>query len=352
VRPLILVAISAGLTLSGGAAAAQALAAPVSDSSPSEGITIRYFGTATVVISDGSTVLITDGFFSRPSLTSVLTRPLSPNRKVIDASLRHAGVAKAAAVFVAHAHHDHAMDGPYVAQRTGARFVGSHSAANIARGAGLPERQIDELIDGAQCHFGAFTVTSFRTPHSRPVLFPGRIRKVPDPSPTIGNFREGGNYTFHFAHPWGNLLVVPSRGIRPDWTPPPADVVLLGVGGLIPGRRSLRPYWAQFVVGSGATRVYPIHWDSIFRPVTLGRAAENGRRIRRRLRWLRDLSRFGQSVQLLPYGDEVQLFDAGTALSTDVRSADGCRNSAPKPSSNPLASPAAGRHPRGGRASV
>ena len=39
-------------------------------------------------------------------------------------------------MFIAHSHHDHALDVAYIAKRTGARVYGSDSTLNLARGEG------------------------------------------------------------------------------------------------------------------------------------------------------------------------------------------------------------------------
>lgn len=333
-----LLAVGAYLCLAGCApalrpsvASVTPLAAP-SPSEPSRGLSVRYFGTSTVVITDGSTAIITDGFFSRPRLGTALFQPLRPHLARIESGLRHAGANRAAAVLVAHAHHDHAMDAPYVAQLTSARLVGSRSAGNIARGVDFPDERIDEIADGSRCQFGAFTVTALTTPHSRPVLFPGRITAPLGRTARIGDYREGGNFSFHVAHPWGDVLIVPSRGVRKDRHPLKADVVLLSVGGWVSNKRSLAPYWAQFVDGPGAQRIYPIHWDNFFRPFEYGPASESDRRINRKLGYLRALARPGQEVRLLPFGDEVLLYGPGADLVERARTQDGCSDGAGSPS--------------------
>ena len=90
-------------------------------------------------------------------MRTTLTNPFFANRaQVVDLARRryfdlllHAdayaaprAAAIVAAVIPLHAHYDHAMDAPEVARRTGALLLGSESSANVARGWGLPERQI------------------------------------------------------------------------------------------------------------------------------------------------------------------------------------------------------------------
>jgi L-ascorbate metabolism protein UlaG (beta-lactamase superfamily) len=272
-------------------------------------LTEHNFGTSTIVFSDGRTTIMTDGFFSRPSIGRLLLLPVAPNEKRIRAALDRAGLGHAAAIFVAHSHHDHAMDTPYVAQLTGATVVGSRSTENIALGVGFPRDRVQRIADGSVCRFGAFTVTIFQTPHSTPKPFPGEISGPLSRSAWVEDYREGGNFTFHVAHPLGNVLVVPSRGVRKGWSGRPlrADTVFLGVGGLVSSADKLRPMWDQFVVGFKAETVYPIHWDDFLRKASSEFDGEIPSRLRKKLHSLEQLAGRKGMVKAPPYAVEIPL---------------------------------------------
>ena len=97
-------------------------------------------GVATLLLDDGSSALMTDGYFSRPSLAQVAAGKVSPSPARVDGCLARAKVSRLAAVIPVHTHIDHVMDSALVADRTGAQLVGGESAANVGRGYGLPER--------------------------------------------------------------------------------------------------------------------------------------------------------------------------------------------------------------------
>jgi L-ascorbate metabolism protein UlaG (beta-lactamase superfamily) len=268
-------------------------------------LTARFLGTTTLLLSDGRTNIMTDGFFSRPSLGRLLLRPVTPNEGRIRSALNDAQVSRIAAILVAHSHHDHAMDAPYVAQLTGAEIVGSQSTANIALGAGFDERRIRVVGDGWACRFGAFTVTLIKTPHSSPIISPGRIRRPLPRSAWVEDYREGGNFSFHVAHPFGNVLIVPSRGVRHGRLMPAADTVFLGVGGRLPNQQRLRPYWNQFVVEPRAKRVFPIHWDNFLEKLRRADGAELPKRLADTLVTLRSLAAQDVAVESLRYAEQV-----------------------------------------------
>ena len=125
-------------------------------------LTATFLGVSTVLLSDGETSLMTDGFFTRPaSLLRLLVAraEIEPDKGRIAAALEEAGVMDLAAVITVHSHYDHAMDAPFVAEITEAVLVGSESTASIGRGWGLPENRIVVPASGESLEFGKFTVT-------------------------------------------------------------------------------------------------------------------------------------------------------------------------------------------------
>ena len=109
---------------------------------PDAPLTVTWAGVTTLLIDDGESALMTDGFFSRPGLAGSALRQISPSLPRIDGCLARIGVDRLEAVLPVHTHFDHAMDSAVVAERTGARLVGGTSAAQVGRGSGLPEDRV------------------------------------------------------------------------------------------------------------------------------------------------------------------------------------------------------------------
>ncbi|MEH6348094.1 MAG: MBL fold metallo-hydrolase [Bermanella sp.] len=234
-----------------------------------------YLGTSTVVLSDGETTIMTDGFFTRPSVLDLFFGEIMPNKTLIKEVLQQANITKLAAVIPVHSHHDHAMDAPEVAMQTGAMLVGSESTANIGRGWGLNENQIEVVNSQAPLQFGQFKVRLIASEHapapteievltgagqsiSQPLVFPAEL----------SDFKEGGSYSVLIEHPLGNVLIHGSAGIKAGALAGfKADVVFLGIAGL--GKKDSQyqqQYFKEVVSTVGATRIVPIHWDDFTRP--------------------------------------------------------------------------------------
>lgn len=144
--------------------------------SESASLTVRFYGVSTVLIDDGETAILTDGFFTRPGLMRVLFTPIGPDRARIRRTLADAGVDRLAAVVPLHTHYDHALDSAAVARIAGAQLIGSESAANIGRGGGLAEDRL-RVVDGRETFsFGRFRVTLVPTEHIEHGLATGAIQ--------------------------------------------------------------------------------------------------------------------------------------------------------------------------------
>ena len=239
-----------------------------------DNVTVTWLGVSTLLFDDGETQILIDGFFSRPSLDDIiLDRPVANDAATINYALNEYGMRRLAAIIPTHSHFDHAMDVGSIANRSSASILGSASTIAIARGAGVPEDQTTLVSDGERYTFGRFDITLLPSTHApigwrAAVPFAGRIEaslKMPQP---VSAFKEGGSYTIVVAHPQGTAVVQGSAGF-PDKAleKVPADVVLLGIGGLETlGHEYVEQYWRTLVTATGARSIYPVHFDDFTRP--------------------------------------------------------------------------------------
>lgn len=238
---------------------------------PRSPLTVTWAGVTTLLVDDGSSALMTDGFFSRPGLASVGLGRIAPSAPRVDGCLARLRVEKLDAVLPVHTHYDHALDTALVAERTGAALIGGASAAQLARGHGLPETLIRTVGSGDTVDVGGYQVTLIESGHCPPDRFPGAITRPVTPPAKTSAYRCGEAWSVLIRHraTGRTLLIVGSAGFVPDaLRGSSADVAYLGVGQL--GRqpeRYLHDYWDQTVRTVGARRVVLIHWDDFFRPL-------------------------------------------------------------------------------------
>ncbi|MBX9641730.1 MAG: MBL fold metallo-hydrolase [Mycobacteriaceae bacterium] len=233
---------------------------------------VTWLGVATLLVDDGASALMTDGYFSRPGLAAVAAGKVAPSPARVDGCLARVKMSRLAAVIPVHTHIDHALDSALVADRTGAQLVGGESAANVGRGYGLPADRIVVAVSGEPMALGAFDVTLIKSHHCPPDRFPGVISEPLRPPVKASAYRCGEAWSALIHHrPSGRRLLIQGSagyvtgaldGVR-------ADAVYLSVGqlGLQP-RSYIEEYWDQTVRAVGARRVIPIHWDDFFRPLT------------------------------------------------------------------------------------
>lgn len=247
---------------------------PVADIGDTPTVTVTWFGVTTLLFDDGETQILIDGFISRPSLfESLLGIPVASDAPMINYILNEYRMERLAAIIPAHSHHDHAMDVGAIANRSSASIVGSETTANIARGAGVPEDQIAVTSDSTPFTFGNFTVTLIPSLHAPigsrgTVPLPGTVDEpLTTPAP-ISAWRVGTAYSIVIAHPQGTTIVQGSAGyVDGALAEVRADVIMLGVGMLESlGRDYAERYWQALVTATGATRVFPVHFDDFTQP--------------------------------------------------------------------------------------
>ncbi|SOD97699.1 MBL fold metallo-hydrolase [Blastococcus haudaquaticus] len=232
---------------------------------------VTFLGVSSLLFDDGEHALMTDGFFSRPSLLRVGLRTIAPDDARIDAALGRLDLGdRLRAVLPVHTHVDHVLDSAVVAQRTGAVLVGGSSAANVGRGAGLPAERIRVARPHEPMTFGSFTVTAVVSDHCPPDRFPGEITEPVVPPVRAAAYRCGEAWSLLVGHHSGRTaLVQGSAGFVPGALDGcPADVAYLGVGQLgVLDEPYLRDYWRYTVEAVGAKVVVLTHWDDFFRPL-------------------------------------------------------------------------------------
>jgi L-ascorbate metabolism protein UlaG (beta-lactamase superfamily) len=242
------------------------------EADPDAALSVTWLGVSTLLIDDGSTAIMTDGFFSRPGLFEVAIGRISPSESRIDYCLNRAKVNRLAAVLPVHTHYDHALDSAVVADRTRARLVGGESAANIARGQGLSTNLMLVTSSGDEHEFGPFNVKHITSHHCPPDRFPGEITEPVTPPARASAYRCGEAWSIFIHHIPSDrrLFIQGSAGYVPQsLRGQRAEVAYLGVGQLgIQSEQYIVDYWNETVRTIGARSVVLIHWDDFFRPLT------------------------------------------------------------------------------------
>ncbi len=182
-------------------------------------LALEYLGTAGWQISDGAHVLLVDPYFSRLAVDDE-TKPLIPN----EAAIAHYSPKRADAILVTHSHYDHLLDVPDIAQRTGARIIGTASTAHVARAANIPDSRVTTVAGGEELALGPFSVRVLRSLHA--VI---KTENAPIPAgislPLAANGYAEGDTLSYFVRVAGHALLFLGsanfieselEGLRPD----------------------------------------------------------------------------------------------------------------------------------------
>jgi L-ascorbate metabolism protein UlaG (beta-lactamase superfamily) len=153
-------------------------------------VKVTFLGTSTLLLDDGRTRVLVDGFITRPSMLRVATTPLRTNRQLVDSTLNRLTRESIGAVFTVHSHYDHALDAAYIARTRGARLYGSASTRMVGLGDGVNDDSITVFVPGVVNRVGEFRVTALRTTHSPQKSWSASSARSPTP---CGSRRECGS---------------------------------------------------------------------------------------------------------------------------------------------------------------
>lgn len=230
------------------------------------GLWVRWLGVTGYEVTDGRTVVLLDPTLTRPSGHELLL-PL-----VSDEALVAAHVPRADAVLVNHAHHDHALDVPTVARRTGATVFGSPSTLNLCRSRGVPEAQLREARPGDRLTIGTFTVDVRFSRHSDILGVSNPMAGVVAPDAGrlwFWDFKQDGCLVYRLSAGGATLWFHPTTTYDDGGLGGlPAQTLILGVTG-----EPLLPDRARAVLGEARPRrVLPTHFDNFLQPLGKGLA--------------------------------------------------------------------------------
>lgn len=237
------------------------------------GLSLRYLGVSGYEISDGTTVVLLDPTPTRPPPLALITGPLEP-----DEALGAKECPRADLILVNHTHHDHALDVPAIAKRTGALVVGSQSTVNLALSRGIPQSQTRVVKAGDSLTMGAFTIQVGRSRHTK-------IAGIEQPMDGLVKTDAGKLWFWQYALDETLFYRLEAHGTSVWWHPtstwaeneispdgPGAGTLIVGVTG-----EAQTVEKARGLLGAVRPKlVMPTHYDNFFQPWEKGLALMPG----------------------------------------------------------------------------
>ena len=234
---------------------------------------VTYFGTTTLLFDDGKDQIFFDVHFTRPSLVKYISGSEQTNTVLVDEMLEKHHIDRLKAIFISHTHHDHVMDMPYVAKKTGALVYGSSSAVNVGLGGSVPQEQLIEFKPFETYQVGGYSIKILPSLHSKPTILNndlGETIDTPlDPSSKLRDYKEGGSYDFYVETEGKKYLIRPSFNyIEGQLDGYQADVLFLGVAGLAKADENTeKTFFKETAEKVSPKLIIPVHWDNFFSPL-------------------------------------------------------------------------------------
>jgi len=231
-------------------------------------VKISWLGTAAHVVSTETTTVLLDPYVSRHRIRRLLTRTIAPDERAIERWIPK----KVDAILCGHSHFDHLLDAPRIAQKTGAKLVGSATTCAFARAHGVAESQLVEIPpEGGRVTVGDIDVRFVPSKHGRIALgrvpFDGVVTKPPRLPARMWHYKMGGAFgivmnaagvrVYHNGS--ADLVDAELEGER-------ADVLLVGLA----GRQATRDYLERLIGALSPEIIAPTHHDAFFAPLEAG----------------------------------------------------------------------------------
>lgn len=235
------------------------------------GLRLRYTGVSGYELTDGKTVVLLDPTATRPTAWELITRRLRP-----DEALAAKVFPRADFILVNHAHHDHALDVPAIALRTGATVIGSRSVCNLALSRGVPPERVHEAVPGERLKLGAFTMDVRASRHvdlfGSKTLLAGTIPKDAGPL-WFWQYTQDAALAFRLEAAGSSVWFHPTATFRKgELGGLSAGTLIFGVNGEPITADKMRAVLRE----AKPARLLPTHYDNFLQPLSKGLALMPG----------------------------------------------------------------------------
>lgn len=242
-------------------------------------VRVTFLGTTSILLDDGETQVLTDGFFTRPSLWKTAFSKIESDPIILASVLEKAKINRLKGIFVCHSHYDHAMDSPFVAKLTNAKLFGSNSTINVGLGAGLDMANMEEFQIGKPIKLGKFVITVLESKHTPPFRILGKTNATDPNFPNITSpliqpvkafaYIEGGTFDFYIQHGKNKIVIKSSTNfVKGAYDKIKADILFLGIAQLsLQPKQFQKEFFDETIQKLNPKFIIPIHWDNFFKPL-------------------------------------------------------------------------------------
>ena len=217
-------------------------------------ISLRWLGNAGFDLRCCSTRILVDPFLTRPHAWQTYAGRVAPDETAI-----HQYVDACQAILVSHAHFDHFMDVPTIAERCRAEVYGSGNTCTLAGLLGVSPDRVHSVAAGDIFEVGCLQVEVLPARHPWiPGYGNGRLKPRLKPPLHLPDYRMDACYSFLIRSKDHSVLVWSSTHTDDAL---PADILICRA---VSDTRWYRRILAQV----NPKIVIPSHWEDMFQPLS------------------------------------------------------------------------------------
>jgi L-ascorbate metabolism protein UlaG (beta-lactamase superfamily) len=236
-----------------------------------EALSIKWYGTTCLTITDGKTILLFDPFVTRPSLLDLATfRKVQSDLNIVKKWLGN-DLKKTKAIFVSHTHYDHVLDLVNAAKMSDSILYGSLSMKNVALGGGVAKNRVKRVKLNEEIQIGDFNIRilkAFHPPHFMGLtFFDGKINTPLPVNSRAKDYKMDQSYNYFIHHPLGKILLHPTPvpfadlNVNRNYD---SDIVLMGIA----SRKSDDEILNKIILPMKPSIFIPLHYDNFFIPLS------------------------------------------------------------------------------------
>jgi L-ascorbate metabolism protein UlaG (beta-lactamase superfamily) len=213
----------------------------------------RWFGVAGFEISNSNAHLQFDPYLTRIPFHKQWVGPIFSDVERVNEQIKVSD-----AIFITHAHFDHYLDVPTIAQNTKCKIYGSNNTCQLSKVLGIEEDRIIPIVSGTEIDQDLFKIIVHQANHGMaPGFSPGKLNTTLKPPLTAKQYAMDECFSFEVIFEEIKLMTYPKSTDEHH-----VDILLLNPLFL------MNPLNDRLIIQLKPKVIIPIHWENLYKNIS------------------------------------------------------------------------------------